>query len=82
MAKKKATTKSKSTVVKFAFREGTAKSQAFAEFKAKHKEYDALERGGKKKWQEALAKKLKLSPATVTSWCGGQFRKALGGSAK
>jgi hypothetical protein len=79
--KKKPTTKPKPAAaphIKTTFREGTAKAKAFAEFKAKHKEYDALACGGKKEWQEALAKNLKLSAATVASWCGGQFRAALG----
>ena len=60
------------------FRPGTAKEKAFIEYKAHRKEYEALEHGAKKEWAQKLAKRLDLSPATVSSWIGGQFKKALG----
>lgn len=69
--------KSKKAVVKTEFREGTAKAKAFAAFKSAQKSYQALPHGGKKEWQGKLAKQLKLSPATVASWAGGQFAQAL-----
>jgi len=59
------------------FRPGTAKESAFKEYKAKRKTYDALERGGKREWCDALAKKLGIGSGTISSWINGQFRKAL-----
>ena len=65
--------KGKTTTQAAPFREGTAKAKAFATFKSEHRAYVALPHGQKKVWQQSLAKRLKLSPATVASWTGGQF---------
>jgi hypothetical protein len=71
IAKAKAAAK-KAITAKTSFREGSQKQKAFDAYKA---EYAKQEDKGK--WREALAKKLSLSPATIASWCGGQFRKAV-----
>lgn len=64
------------------FRPGTMKEKAFLAFKEERKEYDGLEMGGKKEWQEKLAKKLGATPGTVSSWVNGPFRAALDKKAK
>jgi hypothetical protein len=65
-----------------AFRAGTAKQSAFETFKAQHAKYDAMDHAARKAWREGLAKTLKLSPTTVASWCGGQFKAAIEGAKK
>ncbi len=79
-AKKAAPAKKASTPAKKGaggFREGTAKEKCFVAFKAGLKEYEALEHGEKKQWVEKLANKQGVQPTTVSSWIGGDFRKAL-----